>query len=292
MKSVGSTANLVALLANSNKYVIYDEFRFRLPQTQANPATYLVLTATTQDLDAFGIVQAANLTAPTGPTARPGVGSIKVKGRTPGPTPHWFDTMDGSGNIAVHTANTGQNYVAFFSSNQSQLVLNNAGALKSGTGASFKPTNFTITDQDAHAYWDCHVASSANGFAGATMYLVPDGGIDASHGYMSYGVSTDAGGTGANVSVKLVSSVFGGAFGSNTVVLGNQATVFGANASVLKRVDAYRVGMTMTIAFDGVNKGTLVIQPEQAEMGSVGFSMGSGGTANAATLGEVDFTLL
>jgi len=294
MKSAfGVNAELKALLANSSQYVIYDEVEFR---TGANDLgilnAWLTLTATTQDLDAHGIVQAHGKIAPTGPTARPGVGKIKVVGKNVGPPAHLLDTFTGSGNLASHTSDSGHNWVAWGTGNISQLVLNNAGLLRSGTGCTARAVGVNVTQENSHIYWDMHIGSSASGFASVNVFQFPAGGTDFGSSYLAAEVLTNTGGTGANVLCALVAVGPGPLDGvSNLVSLaGNLTQIFGSNASVMKRVDVYRIGMNLTMAFNGVNVVTLVVPDYADEMSQFTISLGAGGTNNAATIGEVDFS--
>lgn len=295
MKSAfGVNAALKALLANSSQYVIYDEVEFRTAGPDYagfSPLNaFLTLTATTQDLDARGIVQAHGKIAPTGPTARPGVGKIKVVGKNVGPPAHLLDTFTGSGNLASHTSDSGHNWVAWGTGNIAQLVLNNAGLLRSGTGCTARAVAVNVTEENSHIYWDMHIGSSANGFAGVNVFQFPPGYTDFGAAYLAAEVFTNTGGTGANVLCALVSQ--GTTVVTNLVSLaGNLTAIFGSNASVLKRVDVYRNGMNITMAFNGVNVASIIVPSDQDEMGIFTIALGAGGTNNAATIGEVDFSL-
>ena len=300
MKSAsGVTPALKELLANSSQYVIYDEFQFRTGQGDFGTFNwYLTLTATTQDLDAFGVVQAHGKIAPTGPTARPGAGKIKVIGKNVGPPAHLLDTFTGSGNLASHTSDSGHNWAAWGTSNISQLVLNNAGLLRSGTGCTARAVGVNVTQENSHIYWDMHILSSASGFAGVSIYQFPTGYTNFDQNpssptdlYLSATVTTNAGGAGANVACG-VRSQNGANAVSNTVLLsGNLTQIFGSDANVMKRVDVYRNGMNITMAFNGVNVASIIVQSDATEMGIFTISLGAGGTNNAATIGEVDFSL-
>ena len=291
MKSdFGVTAELKALLANSSQYVIYDEVEFRTGGNDLGALNArLTLTATTQDLDAHGIVQARGKIAPTGPTARPGVGKIKVVGKNVGPPAHLLDTFTGSGNLASHTSDSGHNWVAWGTGDISQLVLNNAGLLRSGMGCTARAVGVNVTEENSHIYWDMHIGSSTSGFAGVNVFQFPPGYTDFGAAYLAAEVFTNTGGTGANVLCALVSQ--GTTPVTNLVALaGNLTAIFGSNASVMKRVDVYRNGMNITMAFNGVNVASIIVPSDQDEMGIFTISLGAGGTNNAATIGEVDFS--